>query len=62
MPVSIDAQARLPTTVVVGRDSAFPRAYFCVVTLPSRRTSIFSDSASALTTDAPTPCSPPDTL
>ena len=39
-----------------------PRSYSCTHTLPSRRTSSRHHSLSALTTDTPTPWSPPETL
>ena len=39
-----------------------PRANSCRYTFPSRRTSATSHSESALTTDTPTPCNPPETL
>ena len=39
-----------------------PRSKDCVQTNPSRRTSTSSRSDSALTTETPTPWSPPDTL
>ncbi len=39
-----------------------PRAYSWEKTWPSRRISTDRRSDSALTTDTPTPCSPPETL
>jgi hypothetical protein len=39
-----------------------PRAYSWSQVKPSRRTSISSFSDSALTTETPTPCRPPETL
>ena len=46
------------TSSVVGS----PRAKLCVQMNPSRRTSTVSHSESALTTETPTPCRPPETL
>ena len=45
-----------------GRSCGAPRSYSWVQTWPSRRTSTMSDSLSALTTETPTPCRPPETL
>ena len=42
--------------------AGFPRRYFWVKVSPSRRTSATRLFDSALTTLAPTPCSPPATL
>ena len=39
-----------------------PRTYSCVYSLPSVLISRWSRSDSALTTETPTPCRPPDTL
>jgi DNA gyrase subunit B len=39
-----------------------PRTYSCVCVKPSRRTWISRCSESALTTETPTPCRPPETL
>ncbi len=39
-----------------------PRSNSCRWILPSRRTSATSRSESALTTETPTPCRPPETL
>ena len=58
-------------TVVVKRDGftwtqsyvrGVPRSNSCVQTKPSRPTSTLSVSLSALTTETPTPCRPPETL
>ncbi|MBA7568586.1 hypothetical protein ES708_10317 [subsurface metagenome] len=38
-----------------------PFLYFCWYCLPSRRTLAVSQEERALTTEAPTPCSPPET-
>jgi hypothetical protein len=56
VPVSLDSPA-----VVIGPRGT-PRSNSCRYTLPSRSTWTTSHSESALTTDAPTPCSPPETL
>ena len=42
--------------------SGLPRWYSCMCTLPSRCTSTRRWLESALTTETPTPCRPPDTL
>ena len=39
-----------------------PREYSCDQSYPSRRISTSSRSDSALTTETPTPCRPPETL
>ena len=46
------------STLVVG----LPRSYSCAQTPPSRAVSTRSHEDSALTTETPTPCRPPDTL
>ena len=45
-----------------GRPCGTPRTKSCVHLKPSRRTSTWSCSDSALTTETPTPCRPPETL
>jgi hypothetical protein len=40
--------------------AGLPRRKLCSHSAPSRLTRATSDSASALTTDAPTPCRPPE--
>ncbi len=49
-----------PTTSTSPRGAPRSNSWRC--TLPSRRTSAARRSESALTTETPTPCSPPDTL
>ena len=46
------------STLVIG----LPRSYSCAQTPPSREVSTRSHEDSALTTDTPTPCRPPETL
>ena len=41
--------------------SGIPFVYVCVQTFFSLLTSTFNHAESAFTTDAPTPCKPPDT-
>ena len=56
VPLSVD----VPTTCM--SPCGAPRANSCRYTFPSRSTSQTSHSESALTTEIPTPCRPPETL
>ena len=52
----------VPPTDVVDQPSGAPREYSWFHAYPSRRISTRRRSDSALTTDTPTPCRPPETL